>query len=120
MRKGYNKVGRRDDNRFYAAQITPTEAMLSNPTHQWLQDLGDQKNVRQGKNFVSEHAPTGQWTMILAVDKLGSRDNAVKGLAKASLSVYLYDRTQATLLWHDQAEKNMWGGAGQPHAEGGD
>ena len=110
VKRGYNKVGRRGDKRVYAAKITPSEEMLLNPTHQWLQDLGDVTNVRQGKTFVAEHVPTGQWTMILVLNDLGSRDNAVKGLGKASMSIYLYDRTQATLLWHDQAEKNMWGG----------
>jgi hypothetical protein len=84
--------------------------MLSNPTHQWLQDLGDVKNVRHGKNFDLEHVPTGQWTMILVLDDLGSRNNSIKGPGDASMSLYVYDRTQATLLWHDQAEKRMWGG----------
>jgi len=109
-RRGYNKAGRRNEDRIHAAQTAPTEEMLSNPTHQWLQDLGDVKNMRHGKNSALEHVPTGQWTMILVLDNLGSRNNSIKGPGDAALSLYIYDRTQATLLWHDQAEKRMWGG----------
>lgn len=110
LKRGYNKLGRRGEERLYVAQSVPSEEMLSNPTPQWLQDLGDQKSVGRGKNRVLEHVPTSQWIMILALGELGSRANAIKGLGNAALSVYLYDRTQATLLWHDQSEQRMWGG----------
>ncbi len=109
-RRGYNKSGRKPEQRFFAALINPTEEMLSNPTKEWLHDLGDITNKKQGKKWVPTHVPTSRWTLILALDELGSRDNAIKGLGEASLSIYLYDRTQATLVWKDRAEKKMWGG----------
>lgn len=118
--KGYNLGGRRrPETKFYEAQITPSEEMLLNPAKQWLHDLGDQQRIVTGSFWtmkrmrdttLEQGPPTGQWAMIITIDELGSRLNAVKGLGNAALSVYLYDRNQPTLLWHDHAEKPMWGG----------
>jgi hypothetical protein len=116
--KRYNLNGRKWDTRFYEAQIVPTEAMLSNPSKQWLEDLGNQRRIYTGtfwtlkreRDSTLEREPTSQWIMIIAIEEVGSRVSAVKGFGKASLSIYLYDRNQATLLWHDHAEKNIWGG----------
>lgn len=58
-----------------------------------------------------EVLPPGRWIMFITIDELGSRENAVKGLGRTSLSMYLYDRDQGTLLWHDQAtQEHVWNG----------
>jgi len=86
-------------------QITPSEAMLSNPTTQWLQDVGDQTNVRhrKEKEFRLEHVQTHRWVMIISIDEVPSKpQDLIKGTMSSSL--YLYDRSKATLLWHDHVE----------------
>jgi hypothetical protein len=120
FQRGYNLNGRSGDTRFYEAQLVPTEATLSNPTKQWLEDLGNQRRVyklgtfwtlkKRERTYTLEQVPTSRWIMIITIEEVGSRVSAVKGFGKASLSIYLYDRNQATLLWHDHAEKNIWGG----------
>lgn len=104
-KRGYNKDGH-SRTRFYNAPITLSEAMLSNPSKEWLQDLANQKYFLKSK----EIPPPGQWIMIITIDELGSRENSIKGPGRATLSMYLYDRDQGTLLWHDQATQQMWGG----------
>lgn len=53
----------------------------------------------------------GRWLMFITLDEVGSGHNAVKGVGKATLSMYLLDRDQGTLLWHDQeTDEHMWGG----------
>jgi hypothetical protein len=107
-KRGYDKGGRHPDTRFYPAPITPSDTMLSNPSKDWLQTLADQKYYNRK---AKEVPPPGRWIMIITIDELGSGENAVKGLGRASLSMYLYDRDQGTLLWHDQAIKeHVWGG----------
>jgi hypothetical protein len=100
-------------NRFYEAQVIPSEVMLSNPSKQWLQDLGDERKVfsnavfvvfeKQERDHKLERVPTGRWTMLIIIDALRS-----EGPVKASLSLYLYDRSQATLLWHDHDVHHEW------------
>lgn len=113
-KRGYNKdepvKGHGKDKhwgtRVYKAPITLSNAMLSNPSKAWLQDLTDPKYFQDLKI-----PPPGRWIMIITLDELGSRENALKGLGGAALSMYLYDRDNGTLLWHDQATKeHMWGG----------
>jgi hypothetical protein len=94
-KRGYNKDGHRGVTHFYGTQLALTEAMLTNPSKDWLQQLDD----------------AGRWVMIITIDELGSRGDPVKGLGRAALSLYLYDRDEGTLLWHDHAAKeHMWGG----------
>jgi hypothetical protein len=104
-KRGYNKE-KHTRTRFYAPPIPVTDAMLSNPSKDWLQDLANRKYTEKSK----EVPPPGQWIMIVAIDQLGSRDNSIKGPGRATLSMYLYDRDQGTLLWHDQGSDRMWGG----------
>ena len=48
---------------------------------------------------------------MVTIDELGSGHNAVKGMGKATLSMYLLDPDQGVLLWHDQTtQEHMWGG----------
>ncbi|MFZ0818691.1 MAG: hypothetical protein WAM91_01375 [Candidatus Acidiferrales bacterium] len=106
--RGYNWEGRRSVTQFYTAKTAPTEAILSNPTKEWLQDLSNQKYFNRKSEPIH---PPGRWIMFLTIDEFGSRENAVKGLGGAALSMYLYDRDQGTLLWHDQTSKeHMWAG----------
>ena len=105
-RRGYNK-SKKLRTRFYVAPITLSETMLSNPTKEWLQDLANRKYSEKSKDIP----PPGRWIMIVTIDELGSRENAIKGLGRGSLSMYLYDRDQGTLLWRDHAvSEHMWGG----------
>jgi len=103
-KRGYNKGGR-PRTMFYAAPITLSDAMLSNPTKEWLQDLANRKYFEKSKEVPS----SGRWIMILIIDELGSRENSAKGPGRATLSKYLYDRDEGTLLWHDQSSDQMWG-----------
>jgi hypothetical protein len=105
-KRGYNK-GKRRTTQFYTLPITLSDAMLSNPSKDWLQDLANRKYFDRKSNEVP---PPGQWIMIITIDELGSRDNSVKGPGRATLSMYFYDRDQGTLLWHDQATEKMCGG----------
>jgi hypothetical protein len=104
-RRGYNK-DKHKRTEFYDDPIGLTDAMLTNPTKDWLQDLANRKYEIKSK----EIPPPGQWIMVIAIDELGSRQNMVKGPGRATLSMYLYDRDQGTLLWHDQESAQMWGG----------
>lgn len=105
-KRGYNKE-KHTRTRFYEAPIPITDTMLSNPSKDWLQDLSNRKYL---DSKSKEIPPPGQWIMIITVDELGSRVNAIKGLGRATLSMYLFDRDQGTLLWHDQDSDQMWGG----------
>lgn len=105
-KRGYNKE-KHSRTMFYTAPIKLSEAMLSNPSKEWLQDLANRKYFDRKSKEVP---PPGQWIMIITIDELGSRENAVKGPGRATLSIYLYNRDQGTLLWHDQATRQMWGG----------
>ena len=106
-RRGYNKDSHAQ-TRFYNAPIPLPDSTLSNPSKEWLQDLANRKYV-DGKK--KEIPPPGRWIMVITLDEVGSRDNAIKGLGRASLSMYLYDRDEGTSLWHDQATtEHMWGG----------
>lgn len=110
-RRGYNKHFDKithTKTRFYVAPIPITGAMLSNPDKSWLQDLANRKYLNSKSKEIP---PPGRWIMFVTIDELGSRENAVKGLGRATMSMYLYDRDQGTLLWHDQETKeHMWGG----------
>lgn len=103
--RGYNNRGRRRDTWFYKPQIIPTEEMLSNPSKGWIEQLGDQRI--HGKGKVLEQVPTSQWIMIITIDEMPSEVGRLKSSGNASLSLYLYDRNQPKLLWHDRAEEKM-------------
>ena len=107
-KRGYGRHGRASLTRFYSATAVPTEALLANPTKEWLQELSNQKYLDpKGKDVL----PPGRWIMFITIDELGSRENVVKGLGRATLSMYLYDRDEGTLLWHDQATReHVWNG----------
>jgi hypothetical protein len=45
-KRGYGRHGRATLTRFYQAQTAPSEALLSNPTKEWLQGLANQKISR--------------------------------------------------------------------------
>jgi len=108
-KRGYSRKGKvRENTRLYETQPNPSADMLANPTKEWLQDVATRKYLdRKGK----EVPPPERWIMFITIDELGSRQNAIKGLGRAALSMYLYDREQGTLLWHDQAsDEHMWGG----------
>jgi len=104
-KRGYNK-GSHARTRFYNDPIGLTDAMLANPSKEWLQDLSGRKYFEKSKEIP---AP-GEWIMVFSIDELGSRNNSVKGPGQATLSMYLYDRDQGTMLWHDQDSTKMWGG----------
>lgn len=110
-RRGYNK--KRDKKthtgtRLYVAPIPITDAMLLKPDKSWLHELADRKYF----DSKSKEIPSpGRWIMVITIDELGSGHNAVKGLGKTALSMYLFDRDQGSLLWHDQAiSEHTWGG----------
>lgn len=109
--RGYNKKVDKithTKTRFYAAPIPITDAMLSTPDKSWLQDLASRKYLNSKSKEIP---PPGRWIMVITLDALGSGHNSLKGLGKATLSMYLFDRDQGTLLWHDQAtDEHMWGG----------
>lgn len=104
--RGYN--GKKHlGTRFYTAPIPLSDSMLSSPSKEWLQDLSSRKYLdRKSK----EMPPPGQWIMVITIDELGSGHNPIKGPGRASLSMYLFDRDQGALLWHDQASTKMWSG----------
>ncbi|HKS80041.1 MAG TPA: hypothetical protein VJR23_00920 [Candidatus Acidoferrales bacterium] len=104
-RRGYNKE-KHERTQYYNDPIGLTDAMLANPTKDWLQDLANRKYEIKSKGIP----PPGQWIMVITIDELGSRQNAIKGPGRATLSMYLYDRDQGTMLWHDQMSSKMWGG----------
>jgi hypothetical protein len=104
--KDYNKVGPRK-TLYYTLPITLSDAMLSNPSKDWLQDLANRKYFVKSK----EEPPPGRWIMIITIDAL--EPASPKGKGSATLSMYLYDREQATLLWHDQATDKLQGNLGE-------
>ncbi|HYM78013.1 MAG TPA: hypothetical protein VE377_18705 [Candidatus Dormibacteraeota bacterium] len=108
-KRGYSRKGKvRENTRLYVTQPNPSAEMLANPTKEWLQDIANRKYLdHKGKEVPSPE----RWMMFITIDELGSRQDAIKGLGRATLSMYLYDRDQGTLLWHDQAtDEHMWGG----------
>ncbi len=110
-KRGYNKhldKITKTKTRFYEAPIPISGEMLTHPDKAWLQDLSSRKYFNAKSKEIP---PPGRWIMIITLDELGSGHNAVKGLGKATLSMYLFDRDQGALLWHDQkTDEHMWGG----------
>ena len=106
--KDYNKVGPRK-TLYYTLPIALSDAMLSNPSKEWLQDLANRKYFVKSK----EEPPPGRWIMIITIDELGAGPGTPKGQGRATLSMYLYDREQATLLWHDQETEKLQGSLGE-------
>lgn len=105
LQRGYNKAEHKK-TQMYVDPIGLTEEMLMNPSKDWLQDLASRKYFEKSK----EMPPPGQWIMVVTIDELGSRNNSIKGPGRASLSMYLFDRDQGSLLWHDSDSGKMWGG----------
>ncbi len=103
-KRGYYRKGDKSVYRYYKAEITPSAAMLANPTREWLQDLAHRKYFdSKGKEVPP---PPERWIMFITIDELGS-SQSVKDSGR-TLSMYLYDRDQGTLLWHDQeSDKNI-------------
>jgi hypothetical protein len=97
--KGYNKWRMFT---FYVPQIMPSEEMLSKPTPQWLQDLGDHQVDRW---HTKKRGQTHRWIMIISIDDVPTDANLIKGTMSSSL--YVYDRGDATLLWHDRVERRV-------------
>ena len=48
--------------------------------------------------------------MIITIDQLESQTDPIRGPGVASLSLRVYDREKAILLWHDRDEQHAWGG----------
>lgn len=110
--RGYNlqnvkRLNRYDKANYPVYNAPITAEMISNPSKVWLEDLSNRKYFDRKSR---ERPSPGQWIMVLTIDELGSKTNVIKGPGRASLSMYLFDRDQGTLLWHDHDSESAWGG----------
>jgi hypothetical protein len=91
--------------------IRPTDAMLNHPASEWLRALCDKSDafIEDGKTRT-EPAEMRRWVMILVIDAMPGKPEGTFKLGTIALSLYLYDLSEATLVWRDHVERSVYGG----------